>query len=410
MQDEKLKELIKNITQKNEAEANLIAAKVMRVTLYVFFIIYLLNLTGIFVIEQKSMNITFFASAVFLFTPTIINKIFPKGRKWLKYIYVFLSACFSFLASTTITDHAVIAYIYPILIAALYFDLPLTRVATLLTCIITAIGQLIGFKLNLLHDANFNNFFSIVVFSILPKLMCLFALSCIVILISTRTDKLLKKQIVNTHQIANLNNEIIVGFATFVESKDNSTGEHILRTSRYAELLAKELKKNDYFKDEITDEFIENLKTAAPLHDIGKVGIPDSILQKKGKLTADEYEIMKTHSTKGGDILQGSFCHMGNESFRKMAVEITTHHHEKWNGKGYPAGLKENQIPLSARIMSIADVFDAVSEDRCYRPALSLEESFSIIKNGRGIDFDPIITDTFLRLRNEVQNIHARLK
>lgn len=406
MSEKKLKELINKVLQKNEAEANLVAAKVMRITMYIFSLVYALNVAGIFIIDPVSMNITFFTSAILLFAPTFLNKVVSTGNRWLKYIYVIFSALFIFLAATVMTYHAIIAYIFPVLIAAIYFDKTLTLTATLVTCILTSFSQFIGFSINKIPDANFHTLYEMVIFSILPKLMCLIAISNIIILLSKRTDRLLKEQIKNTHEIATLNNEMIIGFVTLVENRDINTGGHIVRTSRYVEILAKEMKRQGLYPDELTDDFIENLKTAAPMHDIGKICIPDAILQKPGKLTPEEFEIMKSHSTKGGDILLTTFSHIGSKEFRKMALEITYHHHEKWNGKGYPDGLSGTDIPLSARIMSIADVFDALSEDRCYRKAMPLDESFAIIKNGSGTDFEKDIVDIFMSLRPEIEKIH----
>ena len=147
---------------------------------------------------------------------------------------------------------------------------------------------------------------------------------------------------------------------------------------------------------------------AAPMHDVGKIAIPDSILQKPGKLTDEEFEIMKTHSERGGKIIQETFGHLGRDAYEKIAYDVARHHHEKWNGKGYPDGLKEEDIPLCARIMSIADVFDAVSAKRCYRDALPLEVCFKIIEEGSGRDFDPVMTEVFLDMKERIVEVYER--
>ena len=150
---------------------------------------------------------------------------------------------------------------------------------------------------------------------------------------------------------------------------------------------------------------MDNFLKAAPMHDVGKTAVPDAILQKPGKLTAEEFEIMKHHASRGGEIIQECLGRMGNEQYLEIASQIARHHHEKWNGKGYPDGVKRKEIPLCARIMSIADVFDALSEDRCYRAALPLETCFEIIQEGSGQDFDPILVEIFMDLKQEVQRI-----
>ncbi len=201
------------------------------------------------------------------------------------------------------------------------------------------------------------------------------------------------------------NKEMVMGFATLVENRDGNTGGHIHRTTTYVEMLAKELKNRGLYKDELTEDYIKNLILAAPMHDVGKIAIPDAILQKPGKLTAEEFDVMKTHAAKGGEIIRETFKSMGDDEYEKIAYQVARFHHEKWNGKGYPEGLSRKEIPLCARIMAVADVFDAVSAKRCYRDAMPLEQCFSIIENGSGQDFDPYITDVFLDMKEIITNI-----
>ena len=204
------------------------------------------------------------------------------------------------------------------------------------------------------------------------------------------------------------NKEMVMGFATLVENRDGNTGGHIRRTTTYVEMLAKELKNRGLYKDELTEDYIKNLTMAAPMHDVGKIAVPDAILQKPGKLTAEEFDVMKTHAAKGGEIIKETFQSMGDEEYEKIAYQVARFHHEKWNGKGYPEGLSRKEIPLCARIMAVADVFDAVSAKRCYRDAMPLEQCFAIIENGSGQDFDPYITDVFLDMKEEITDIVGR--
>ena len=142
------------------------------------------------------------------------------------------------------------------------------------------------------------------------------------------------------------------------------------------------------------------------MHDIGKIAVPDVILQKPGRLTEEEFEIIKLHAENGGRIIQDTFGHLGNEQYTQIAYQVARYHHEKWNGKGYPEGIKYKEIPLCARIMAIADVFDAVSEKRCYREALPLEQCFEMILEESGISFDPLLAEVFLSIREKVKNVH----
>lgn len=208
-------------------------------------------------------------------------------------------------------------------------------------------------------------------------------------------------------ELSRYHSDTVMSFANLIEDRDNSTGGHIKRTSMYVGLIAEELRKRSEYKNILTKDYITNLLKAAPMHDIGKISVPDSILQKPGKLTDEEFEIMKLHAEKGGTIIRESFRNLGNEEYRRMAFEVARYHHEKWNGRGYPVGLKEEEIPLCARIMAVADVFDAVSEKRCYRDAMPLDKCFGIIEEGGGRDFDPVIAEAFIKIRDKVEKVHS---
>lgn len=199
--------------------------------------------------------------------------------------------------------------------------------------------------------------------------------------------------------------EMVMGFATLVENKDDSTGGHIRRSSEYAYIIAKQLRKSLYFRLTITKDFLEDIRKAAPMHDIGKIGVPDHILQKPGKLTDEEFAEMKKHPETGGKIIQETFGHLFDDQYENMAYQIAMYHHEKWNGNGYPKGLKGHEIPLAARIMAVADVFDAVSAKRCYRDALPLDVCFDIIRKGDGTDFDPAVVEAFFACKDRIENI-----
>lgn len=210
--------------------------------------------------------------------------------------------------------------------------------------------------------------------------------------------------------LQNYHREMVMGFATLVENRDDSTGGHIHRTTEYVELLAKELKARGFYEEILTRDYIHNLVMAAPMHDVGKIAISDAILQKPGKLTEEEFAIMKTHAARGGEIIRETFGHLGNEQYETIAYDVARYHHEKWNGRGYPDGMQQTEIPLCARIMAIADVFDAVSAKRCYRDAMPLEQCFRIIEEGVGQDFDPIIAEVFLDIRPRIEEVYARFQ
>ena len=180
------------------------------------------------------------------------------------------------------------------------------------------------------------------------------------------------------------------------------TGSHIKRTAAYVNLVLRGLLKKRYYEDVLDDEHCEACVAAAPLHDIGKITVSDTILCKPGRLTIDEFSIMQTHAEKGGQMIAETLTGMESSLILATAVDMATYHHEKWNGTGYPYSLKGDEIPLSARIMSIADVFDALVSKRCYKPAMSYDEAFRIISSESGKHFDPKITEVFLGMRDEI--------
>jgi putative two-component system response regulator len=198
----------------------------------------------------------------------------------------------------------------------------------------------------------------------------------------------------------------IVALGSIAETRDNETGNHIHRTSAYVEVLARRLAVFPAFRDTVSMEQWEVIWKSAPLHDIGKVGIPDHILLKPGKLTPEEFEVMKRHTVLGRDAILSAEARVHSEgSFLRVASEIAYFHHERWNGQGYPEGIAGEEIPLSARLMAVADVYDALTSNRVYKAAISHDDSVDIIRAERGGHFDPRITDCFLEMADDFRTI-----
>lgn len=208
----------------------------------------------------------------------------------------------------------------------------------------------------------------------------------------------------HNEKMLSLQDNIIVGMANLIESRDGDTGEHIKRTSFYVNLLACTLRKEGLYTDILTDNYIELLTKAAPMHDVGKIIVPDHILQKPGRLTAEEFEAIKQHSAAGGRIVREVLGSIEEKDYIEIAADMAAYHHEKWNGSGYTEGLSQEDIPLSARIMAIADVFDALVSKRCYKSAMPIEEAFAEIEKSSGSHFDPQLAAVFLSLREEIVN------
>ena len=201
--------------------------------------------------------------------------------------------------------------------------------------------------------------------------------------------------------------------ADLVESRDQSTGEHIKNTSEYVAIICDELIKEGKFSDVLNEEFKNNIVSSAPMHDIGKIKISDTILNKPGKFTDEEYEIMKTHAAEGAKIISTVKKTVESDALKEdylgEAENMAHYHHEKWNGKGYPCGLKGEEIPLSARIMAVADVFDALVAVRVYKPAMPFEKAVSIIKESSGEHFDPTIVEAFVNAEDKIRAVTAQL-
>lgn len=198
---------------------------------------------------------------------------------------------------------------------------------------------------------------------------------------------------------------VIFGLAKLAESRDPATGDHLERISAYSTMLASALRRTPKFRDAITPAFIKTIGISSALHDIGKVGVEDSILLKNGPLTADEYRRMQRHTTIGGECLDQIERRLGRSNFLQMARRITSSHHERWDGTGYPNGLAGEDIPLSARIVAVADVYDALSSKRVYKEALPHTECVAIIRNESGRQFDPDIIEVWLDIEAQFLSI-----
>ena len=205
--------------------------------------------------------------------------------------------------------------------------------------------------------------------------------------------------------IRKLQNGLIMVLADMVESRDKCTGDHVRKTAAYTDIIMRELKKEGVYTDQLTDAFMDDVVNSAPLHDIGKIQVSDAILNKPGRLTDEEFEIMKTHTTAGAEVIAHAMKTVSddNSGYLKEAMNLAHYHHEKWNGQGYPCGLKGEEIPLSARIMAVADVFDALVSRRSYKDGFPFEKAMDIIREGSGSHFDPRVAEAFMNASDEVR-------
>lgn len=203
------------------------------------------------------------------------------------------------------------------------------------------------------------------------------------------------------NRISEMQEHMISGLANLIESRDLETGEHIARTSAYVRILAQDARRDGVYTEQLDDHTIDLLYQLAPMHDIGKIVVSDQILRKPGKLTPEEYEQMKRHAAEGGNVVRRVLSGITDEEYLSCAADIAMYHRERWDGTGYPSGLAREAIPLSARIMAIADVFDALISERCYKKAMPPEKAFAIIEEETGTHFDPLLAQVFLNHRDE---------
>lgn len=210
-------------------------------------------------------------------------------------------------------------------------------------------------------------------------------------------------------EITAIQDVTILAMASLAETRDPETGNHIRRTQNYVKALALHLRDDPRYRETLTDSYIDLLYKSAPLHDIGKVGIPDRILLKPGRFTPDEFELMKTHTTLGFKAIQHAESALGTPvAFLEMAKEIALYHQEKWDGSGYPEGLSGEAIPLSARLMALADVYDALISRRVYKEGMPHEKAVGIIIDGRGSHFAPDLVDVFMAIEDQFREIAQR--
>lgn len=262
------------------------------------------------------------------------------------------------------------------------------------------IGILLCFTSMQLADSTMaTNLDSVMMIYVITNSVIAFILTITIIVLVMQGNK-------KTHyhqQVSQMQYNIIITMADMIENRDQNTGGHIKRTARYVELIARKLREQGKYTDILTDRYISDIIIAAPLHDMGKIHVSDLILNKPGRLTEEEFEAMKSHTTAGRDMLMQAEKNLGESSYLDIAVEMAGYHHEWWNGKGYPGGICGQDIPLCARIMAVADVFDALISKRCYKDAMSLDKAYDIIRQETGTHFEPDIVEAFFAAREEIE-------
>ena len=433
----------KSVYLYQEARANFFNMLLMLVMAFLGCIALIFNEVGIFTADKNMFREAILQLATYALIPFLIYVIHDKIKKCQKHdtilekpffkilIIIFIFFCITDLCVNLSFQATLLMAIPPIVVAQYKNDKTLFAWVIVATAIMVPIVVYGSYFMGM-YDANllkpltaeeaaelenrFHNFsahraLEIFFHYVMTKMLCIAAIDFIAITITRRTAFMLDTQDMLNNVIVEEKEEktimqqnVIEDLADVVETRDLETGDHIKRTKLYVNILANALKNTDKYKEYLTEEKIELMTSAAPLHDIGKIGVSDLILCKKGRLNDEEFNIMKTHTTIGGDIIKKILNDLKDERYLNMAYDIALCHHEKWNGQGYPNGLKGEEIPLSARIMAIADVFDALISKRCYKEPMPIDDAIEIIIKDAGTHFDPYIVEVFKTILPEFRD------
>ena len=371
----------------------------------------ILTLCGIWRVPHSYSAVMFAYSIVSFCIAHFMNK-FPGIRKVGMYFGIISAAGFVELLAIKNIIQVNITYAGVPFLSCLYFNKKVTITSTITSFVLMVIALFIRSKTVLtvlatdvqVHTPQTWFISTLVGYSIEFMFIFLIALT-----MAKRSNKAI--QLLQT-QNKNLQNtqDMIIGFvASCLGSHDLFTGRHVQHTKQYVKLISTRLRDLGYYQDVLTDETIHLYETAAFLHDIGKIHVPEGVLNKIGKFTEEDYQVMKTHPVEGKRLLE-QLPKIGSGQFNKIAIDMAFCHHEKWDGTGYPRGLKGEEIPLCARIMAAADVMDALISKRLYKEPFTIEEAIQIFKDSRNISFEPCIVDATIDCRNEIKQFAKTFK
>ena len=375
----------------NEKKVNRLISKILPLFCIVGPIIFLCNKLGIFSVDEKGLiifSISIIILTIFVF---ILTRIFPQ-KFFLKYVFFIFFEIFIFYLSIIPGVDFNLGYLVIPLLAALYYSFRFNFFVTALSFVVMTISLRVRSL----------DWFSVKFVSMAIE----FVIWCLVDFAFIWVAKgFLIDNYRRSRQVHNIQLNLISGFANLVEAKDSTTGHHIKRMSAYVKLICEELKKLDRFKSYLTPENIERIVAAAPLHDLGKIAIPDAVLCKSSVLSTEEFNLIKQHPLMGDHLIRDNMSSIEDVEYIKIARDVALHHHEWWNGKGYPDGLSERNIPLCARIISTADVLDALLSKRPYKVGYDIDKAYEIITSLAGVQFDPDIISVLPNIKEDVKEI-----
>lgn len=424
----------------SESKANLFNIRALIICTLIAVIAEILMEVGLFTLDATLTRISTISDIILFMVPFCVyyihDKLLKKEKPIIKnkHFKILVLVC-AFVGITIISVllsfHAVLVLVIPVVLGAQYKKSKRMFIIVLIVTILTVPITIYGSFFFGIPDKNLlkalvdgeeamsfakrvelatpTRMVDVLTHYVIPRILEIAAIDLIVAGITKRDSKMLDDQVELSSRVQeemekrnDMQLHVIEDLASVIETRDLETGKHIIRTKEYVKMLSREMAKYDEYKDVLTDKLIDQIENAAPLHDVGKIAVSDTILLKPGKLTKEEFDLMKVHTTKGGEMIQSIFRNLDDDAFFEVAFDIAKYHHEKWDGSGYPEGLKNEEIPLSARIMALADVFDALTQKRVYKPAIKPEDALNEIKSLAGIQFDPKMTEIFLSLSNEL--------
>lgn len=423
----KLRRLGGELLRTSEARANQFNLRCLTVLSGFAVFCELCNRLGIFAVEPTTMTIGVVGAMFFFLLPGAIwlfnDKLRKKPSILLRSSFKLLIVLAGYLGicvtCVVLTLHTVILLVLPGILAAQYADRRTLRKWIVLGTFLLAPLNVYGGFFFGMPDRNFfpgltgrdmltmaqrlavltpKRAMELFLHYVLPRFLSIMIINALLAQIGNRNARMLLTQMELSEQAAEemrrrnaIQGKVIEDLSAVIETRDESTGGHVLRTKQYVHILAEAMAKDDKFKDQLSEELIREIELAAPLHDVGKIAVSDTILLKPGKLTPEEFEQIKLHTVKGRAMALNIFSNLEDASFLRLAEQIAYCHHERWDGTGYPQGLKGEQIPLAARIMAVADVYDALTTDRVYKKAMPKQEALQIIYEESGTHFDPDI-------------------
>ena len=382
------------IIREYRKNADMRLAFVCRLMIGFMLLVALLNITGVFKIAPLPLYLTAVISVFNFILPTLFYNILKIHSTKIRYFILAIVVIQSGLQYAALSYHTIIMLVFPLIMACLYNEKKYVIYTAILTMPMIVISHLAAFYLKIVPDEPLITLKGTILYGIVPRTIEIFAVIILCYTISDRIEKLVNTLASKNRDLYEDQENLILAVSQIIENKSENTGQHVKRVSEYTEVLCKCLGFND--------EDSWKISLAAMMHDVGKLMIPESILEKPGKLTAEEFEIVKKHTQYGKQMLETS----PGELF-KLSTDIAYDHHEKWDGTGY-RGIKGEDIPICARCVALADVFDALVSRRAYKEPWPPEKAYEEIVSQRGKQFDPAVVDAFVQNFDKFKDIMMR--